>query len=119
MLYSQGRNLQQQRRKIYPQLQLCPMCQENEIKEYLLREHIDSVQNFVPHAIRAYFFDLFAAKINFTKPKKNPTSAPTPKMVQTKISLKAKSPPPAKGVVIKEPSPNSERPAQEKVSGKG
>ncbi|KAL2557364.1 Uncharacterized protein Fot_02103 [Forsythia ovata] len=34
--------------------------------------------------------------INFTKSKKNPTSAPTPKVVQTKISLKAKSPPSAK-----------------------
>ncbi|KAL2488275.1 hypothetical protein Fot_41567 [Forsythia ovata] len=52
---------------------------------------------------------LFTAKINFTKPKKNHTPTSTPKVVQTKISLKAKSPLPVKGVVIKEPSPNSDQ----------
>ncbi|KAL2545314.1 hypothetical protein Fot_14547 [Forsythia ovata] len=61
----------------------------------------------------------FDAKINFTKPKKNPTHDPTPKVVQTKISMKAKSPPPVKGVVIKEPSPNFGRPTQDEVSNKG
>ncbi|KAL2514548.1 Uncharacterized protein Fot_28519 [Forsythia ovata] len=58
-------------------------------------------------------------KINFTKPKKNLTYVSTPKVVQTKISLKAKSPPPTNGVVNKEPSPNSVRPTQNEVSGKG
>ncbi|KAL2464940.1 hypothetical protein Adt_40791 [Abeliophyllum distichum] len=58
-------------------------------------------------------------KINFTKPKKNSTSAPTPKVVQTKINLKAKGSPPAKKVVIKEPSPNSRRSTTNEVVGKG
>ncbi|KAL2552597.1 Uncharacterized protein Fot_06216 [Forsythia ovata] len=52
-------------------------------------------------------------------PKKNPTFDATPKVIQTKMSLKAKNPQPAKGVVIKEPSPNSGRPTVEEVVGKG
>ncbi|KAL2545338.1 hypothetical protein Fot_14571 [Forsythia ovata] len=61
---------------------------------------------------------MFYTKINFTKPKKNPTPASTPKVVQTKISLKTKSPSLVKEVVIKEPSPNFVRPTQVEVSGK-
>ncbi|KAL2515105.1 hypothetical protein Fot_29076 [Forsythia ovata] len=57
-------------------------------------------------------------KINFTKPKKNPTPALTHKVMQNKISLKAKSPPPTNGVVIKEPSHNSGRPTTDEVLGK-
>ncbi|KAL2526428.1 hypothetical protein Adt_11482 [Abeliophyllum distichum] len=64
------------------------------------------------------FRGIFAAKINFTKMKKNPVPAPAHKTVQTKISLKVKSPPLAKEVVIKEPSPNSVRPTQDEVLGK-
>ncbi|KAL2531943.1 hypothetical protein Adt_05294 [Abeliophyllum distichum] len=59
-----------------------------------------------------------SAKINFTKPKKNHTPVPTSKGVQTKIFLKLNSPSPAKGVVIKEPSPNSVRPSLDEVLGK-
>ncbi|KAL2489270.1 Uncharacterized protein Fot_42562 [Forsythia ovata] len=58
-------------------------------------------------------------KINFTKPKKNHAPVSTPKVVQTKITLKAKSPPPIKGVVINEPSPNSVRLTTDEVAGKG
>ncbi|KAL2529357.1 Uncharacterized protein Fot_21958 [Forsythia ovata] len=54
-------------------------------------------------------------KINFTKSKKNSTPALTSKEVQNKVSLKVKSPPPVKGV----PSPNSAKPTQDEVSGKG
>ncbi|KAL2489182.1 Uncharacterized protein Fot_42474 [Forsythia ovata] len=57
--------------------------------------------------------------INFTKSRKNPTPSPTPKGRQTKISLKAKSPPPVMGVVIKDPSPDSVKPTQDEVSSKG
>ncbi|KAL2520341.1 hypothetical protein Fot_24264 [Forsythia ovata] len=68
-------------------------------------------RKFNPLIGRDYAFDY--------EPKKNPTPALIPKMVQTKISLTVNSPPPAKGVVIKEPSPNSGRPTGDKVSGKG
>ncbi|KAL2528664.1 hypothetical protein Fot_21265 [Forsythia ovata] len=54
-----------------------------------------------------------------TKPKKNPTPASTPKVVQNKITLKINSRPSAKGVVIKEPSPNSTRPTIDEVADKG
>ncbi|KAL2488941.1 hypothetical protein Fot_42233 [Forsythia ovata] len=58
-------------------------------------------------------------EINFTKHKKNPASTPMLKVVQTKISLKAKSPPPANGMVIREPSPNFGRPTTLEVVGAG
>ncbi|KAL2505869.1 Uncharacterized protein Adt_21490 [Abeliophyllum distichum] len=48
-----------------------------------------------------------------------PSPAPTLKVVQTKISLKAKSLLPAKGVVIREPSPNPGRPTAIEMEGKG
>ncbi|KAL2553237.1 UDP-glucose/GDP-mannose dehydrogenase [Forsythia ovata] len=61
------------------------------------------------------------SKTNFARAKKNPiaTSEASPRVIQMKHSQKAKSPPPAKGIVIKEPSPNTGRPTIEEVVGKG
>ncbi|KAL2557807.1 hypothetical protein Fot_02546 [Forsythia ovata] len=53
-----------------------------------------------------------------TKSRKNPAPSSTPKVVQTKIFQKTKNPPPAKGVVIKEPSPSSRKPTTDEVAGK-
>ncbi|KAL2471278.1 hypothetical protein Adt_39414 [Abeliophyllum distichum] len=58
-------------------------------------------------------------QINLTKSKKNYVPTLTPKVVQTKITLKANSPPPAKGVLIQEPSPNPARSTTDKVVEKG
>ncbi|KAL2537789.1 hypothetical protein Fot_19180 [Forsythia ovata] len=51
--------------------------------------------------------------------KKNPTYAPTPKVLQSNIALKAKSLPLTKGMVIRESSPNSRMPTTDKIAGKG
>ncbi|KAL2499666.1 hypothetical protein Adt_25216 [Abeliophyllum distichum] len=57
--------------------------------------------------------------IKFTKSKKSSAPVLTPKAVQTKITLKAKSPPLAKRVVIQEPSPIFVRLTTNKFVGKG
>ncbi|KAL2508463.1 hypothetical protein Fot_32112 [Forsythia ovata] len=59
-------------------------------------------------------------KINFSRAKKNPstTSEASPKVVETKLLLKSKSPSPAEGVVIRELLPNTGRPATEEIVGK-
>ncbi|KAL2544733.1 hypothetical protein Fot_13966 [Forsythia ovata] len=76
----------------------------------------DSIAEALPHQRCSL---VGGARINFSKPKKNRTSDPTPKVVQTKISLKAKIPPSANGVLTKEPSPNFGWPTTEEVVGKG
>ncbi|KAL2505578.1 Uncharacterized protein Adt_21199 [Abeliophyllum distichum] len=58
-------------------------------------------------------------KINFSRSKKNPTFEHSPKVVQMKLLLKAKSLSLANGVVIREPSPNAGRPAVKEVASKG
>ncbi|KAL2512911.1 hypothetical protein Adt_18511 [Abeliophyllum distichum] len=58
-------------------------------------------------------------RINFSQPKKNLASRSSPKVVQMKLPIKAKSPPLAKGVVIGEPSPNATKSITEAVKEKG
>ncbi|KAL2520375.1 Uncharacterized protein Fot_24298 [Forsythia ovata] len=57
--------------------------------------------------------DFSPPSINFSQPKKNPSSKPN--VVNTKLLIKAKI---AKGVVIREPSPNTSRPIADDVVGK-
>ncbi|KAL2527993.1 Small ubiquitin-related modifier [Forsythia ovata] len=86
------------------------------------RHDEDNIERLIEHSNingRLHALDEIKTKINFTKPKKNLAPAPIPKVVHTKISLKGKSPAPVKGVVIREPSPNSGRPIGEQVLGKG
>ncbi|KAL2520746.1 Uncharacterized protein Fot_24669 [Forsythia ovata] len=58
--------------------------------------------------------------INFNKSKKNPSSGVKvlQKTVQTKLLVKTKTPPPTKGVVIKEPTSQLERATSSQLKGK-